>query len=83
MGYRIGSFNVQRLGNGATNEKINGICKIIREEKLDIDSEYTNENVNMAELINLFEALTPDGEIKIHESFDPISFLGNIVKLPF
>ena len=36
MGYRIGSFNVQRLGNGATNEKITGICDIIREENLDI-----------------------------------------------
>ncbi len=51
--------------------------------ELYIDSEYTNGNVNMAELINLFEALTPDGEIKIHEPFDPIGLLGNLVKLPF
>ena len=49
--------------------------------ELYIDSEYTNENINMTELINLFESLTSDGEIKIHEPFNPIGFLTGI--LPF
>lgn len=52
-------------------------------KELYIDSEYKNESINMTELINLFESLTSDGEIKIHEPFDPIGFLTGLVKRPF